>query len=182
MPKSIREISFLACLLIVGLRVAIGWQFLYEGIWKLNSQKGSRPWTAEPYLANARGPFRDTFRDMVPDVDGLERLDYDKMVENWDGWYARFQAHHPDLDDVQKQKIELLLNGPKEFVEPLAALPVGGSDALAADCRAAAARVVAEVGGQLLSVHESGGECVIVVLVPGNGSERPRKVTMRVAE
>jgi hypothetical protein len=64
----------------------------------------------------------------------------------------------------------------------VAVLPVGGSDAVAADCRAAAARVVAEVGGQLLSVHESGGECVIVVLVPGNGSERPRKVTMRVAE
>ncbi|UJW76560.1 hypothetical protein [Rhizobium sp. SL42] len=51
----------------------------------------------------------------------------------------------------------------------------------AADCRAAAARVVAEIGGQLLSVRESGGECVIIVLVPGNGSERPRKVTMRVA-
>ncbi len=62
------------------------------------------------------------------------------------------------------------------------ALPVMQGDAIAADCRAAAARVVAEVGGQLLSVRESGGECVIVVLVPGNGSERPRKVTMRVAE
>ena len=61
-------------------------------------------------------------------------------------------------------------------------LPALHSDAMAADCRAAAARVVAEVGGQLLSVRESGGECVIVVLVPGNGSERPRKVTMRVAE
>jgi len=64
----------------------------------------------------------------------------------------------------------------------VAALPAIGSDAMAVDCRQAAARVVAEVGGQLLSVHESGGECVIVVLVPGNGSERPRKVTMRVAE
>lgn len=64
----------------------------------------------------------------------------------------------------------------------MVALPGLGSDAIAADCRAAAARVVAEVGGQLLSVRESGGECVIVVLVPGNGSERPRKVTMRVAE
>jgi hypothetical protein len=63
----------------------------------------------------------------------------------------------------------------------VAALPAIGSDAVAADCRQAAERVVAEVGGQLLSVHESGGECVIVVLVPGNGSERPRKVTMRVA-
>lgn len=61
-------------------------------------------------------------------------------------------------------------------------LPAMHGDAMAADCRAAAARVVAEVGGQLLSVRESGGECVIVVLVPGNGSERPRKVTMRVAE
>ncbi len=49
------------------------------------------------------------------------------------------------------------------------------SDAVAADCRAAAARVVAEVGGQLLSVRESGGECVIVVLVPAmavNGRAR----------
>lgn len=64
----------------------------------------------------------------------------------------------------------------------VAALPAIGGDAMAVDCRQAAARVVAEVGGQLLSVHESGGECVIVVLVPGNGSERPRKVTMRVAE
>ncbi|MBB5274225.1 hypothetical protein HNR26_000263 [Rhizobium rosettiformans] len=64
----------------------------------------------------------------------------------------------------------------------VAALPAGGSDAVAADCRAAAARVVAEVGGQLLSVRGSGGECVIVVLVPGSGSERPRKVTMRVAQ
>jgi hypothetical protein len=53
---------------------------------------------------------------------------------------------------------------------------------MAADCRAAAARAVAELGGQLLSVRESGGECVIVVLVPRNGSERPRKVTMRVAQ
>ncbi|MFN3321019.1 MAG: hypothetical protein ACK4ZU_00205 [Allorhizobium sp.] len=64
----------------------------------------------------------------------------------------------------------------------VAALPATGSDALAADCRAAAARAAAEEGGQLLSVHESGGECVIVVLVPGNGNERPRKVTKRVAK
>ena len=63
-----------------------------------------------------------------------------------------------------------------------AAVPAVTSDAVAADCREAAARVVAEVGGQLLSVRESGGECVIVVLVPGSGSERPRKVTMRVAQ
>ncbi len=123
MPKNIREISWLACLLIVGLRVAIGWQFLYEGIWKLNSQKGSRPWNAEPYLLNSRGPFRPVFRDMVPDPDGLDRLDYDKTAANWDGWYARFKAHHPDLTDEQKRKIETTLNGNGTWAEPLAKLP-----------------------------------------------------------
>lgn len=49
------------------------------------------------------------------------------------------------------------------------------------DCRSAAYRVVEEVGGQLLSVRQSGNECVITVLIPGNGNERPRKVTMRVS-
>ena len=117
MPKNIREISLLACLLIVGLRVAIGWQFLYEGIWKLNSQRGSRPWNAEPYLLNSRGPFRPVFRDMVPDPDGLDRLDYDKTAANWDGWYNRFKAHHPDLSDEQKRKIETLLNDDATYAE-----------------------------------------------------------------
>ena len=49
------------------------------------------------------------------------------------------------------------------------------------DCRSAAYRVVEEVGGQLLSVRQSGNDCVITVLIPGNGNERPRKVTMRVS-
>lgn len=57
----------------------------------------------------------------------------------------------------------------------------GGSAQAAGDCREAAMRVADEEGGQLLSVRESGGECVIVVLVQGSGNERPRKVTRRVS-
>ena len=56
----------------------------------------------------------------------------------------------------------------------------GGSDG-GVDCRSAAYRAVEEVGGQLLSVRQSGNECVITVLIPGSGNERPRKVTMRVS-
>ncbi|CAN7645049.1 hypothetical protein LJR030_001860 [Rhizobium sp. LjRoot30] len=48
------------------------------------------------------------------------------------------------------------------------------------DCSAAAAQVVAETGGQLLSAQPSGDSCVITVLVQGNGSERPRKVRVKV--
>ena len=56
---NVRQVSALACLLLVLLRVSIGWQFLYEGLWKLNTLKGPKPWSAEGYLANSRGPFRD---------------------------------------------------------------------------------------------------------------------------
>lgn len=50
----------------------------------------------------------------------------------------------------------------------------------AGDCSAAASQVVAETGGQLLSAVPQGGACVITVLIPGSGNERPRKVTVRV--
>lgn len=51
---------------------------------------------------------------------------------------------------------------------------------IAGDCSAAASQVVAQTGGQLLSAIPQGNACVITVLVPGSGSERPRKVTVRV--
>jgi len=72
---NVRQISLLACFLIVLLRVAIGWQFLYEGRWKLDTQKTSKPWSAEGYLVNARGPFRDKFRSLVEDPNGLDKLE-----------------------------------------------------------------------------------------------------------
>lgn len=49
---------------------------------------------------------------------------------------------------------------------------------VAGDCRAAAAKAVEQTGGQLLSAQPDGQNCVITVLVQGNG-ERPRKVTVR---
>jgi hypothetical protein len=50
-----------------------------------------------------------------------------------------------------------------------------------ANCDAAARQVVAQTGGQLLSVSPgANGTCTVTVLVPGQGNERPRKVTMSV--
>lgn len=50
------------------------------------------------------------------------------------------------------------------------------------DCGSAATRVLEQTGGQLLSAQPStdGQTCIVTVLVQGNGSERPRKVTVRV--
>lgn len=52
----------------------------------------------------------------------------------------------------------------------------------AGDCGSAATRVLRETGGELLSAQPSndGQTCVVTVLVQGSGSERPRKVTVRV--
>jgi len=57
-----------------------------------------------------------------------------------------------------------------------------GSDVVqaAGDCSSAAAQVVAQTGGELLSAKPDGNSCVVTVLVPGNGNARPRKVTVRV--
>ncbi len=124
MCRNVRQIGFFACFLLVLLRVAIGWQFLYEGIWKLDTQKTSKPWSAEGYLVNARGPLRDKFRGMVDDPNGINKLDYDKVVADWDSWRDRFIAKWPDVTDVQRNVNELL-DGPAEFTHPLDRLPEG---------------------------------------------------------
>lgn len=124
MSRNVRQIGYLGCFLLVLLRVAIGWQFLYEGLWKLKTQNTSKPWSAEGYLVNARGPFRDKFRGMVDDPNGFDKLDYDKVAADWDAWRDRFLALYVDVPDIEKN-IANLLDGPKEFVQPLDELPPG---------------------------------------------------------
>ncbi len=54
----------------------------------------------------------------------------------------------------------------------------------AADCSSAASRAARQTGGQVLSVStkNQGGQtvCVVTVLVPGKGNERPRKQTVTI--
>jgi uncharacterized membrane protein YphA (DoxX/SURF4 family) len=120
----VRQISFLACFLLVLLRVSIGWQFLYEGLWKLGTQKTSKPWSAEGYLVNARGPLRDKFREMVDDPNGLNKLDYDKVAKSWDDWRDRFVSLYSDVPNIG-ESVDRLLEGPKEFTQKLDQLPDG---------------------------------------------------------
>mgnify|MGYP003644710618 CR=1 FL=1 len=54
----------------------------------------------------------------------------------------------------------------------------------AADCSGAASRAARQTGGQVLSVstQTQGGQtvCVVTVLVPGKGNQRPRKQTVTI--
>ena len=76
--------------------------------------------------------------------------------------------------------IAALAAGLAGFAPPEISVPTGSVVRVAGDCSAAAQQVVSETGGELLSAQPtSDGQCVITVLVPGNGG-RPKKVTVKV--
>ncbi len=133
--KDLKRISGLAILLIIVLRISIGWQLLYEGMWKYDQMDGPNPWTSEGYLKNAQGPFRDHFRNMTGDPDDLNWLDYAKMSKKWYSWRDTFASHYK-LNDEQKKILNIMLDGDAEkdsapaenppqitFSRTLAALP-----------------------------------------------------------
>jgi uncharacterized membrane protein YphA (DoxX/SURF4 family) len=110
----VRRITTVAIVLLVVLRISIGWQLLYEGLWKIDSYNSPKPWTAEGYLKNAQGPFRSTFRNMTGDPDDRDWLDYDKTLAKWEDWRERFIKHY-SLSDSQTASLDYLLYGPKEY-------------------------------------------------------------------
>src|SRR5262249_11135505 len=69
-------------------------------------------------------PFRDKFRSMVDDPNGLDKLDYDKVVAGWDEWRDSFLKKWSD-DAELKREIGDLLDGPEQFTEKLEQLPNG---------------------------------------------------------
>jgi uncharacterized membrane protein YphA (DoxX/SURF4 family) len=117
----VRRISWLAVILLVVLRISIGWHLFYEGLWKLGTQNTATPWTAEGYLKNSTGPLRNIFRKMTGDANDLKWLDFETMSAKWDAWRDRFVSHY----GVDKNKIDRLLDGPDGFSVALAELPSG---------------------------------------------------------
>ena len=122
-----KKLGGAAIAFIVILRISIGWQFLYEGLWKCNTQSTSRPWSAAGYLRNAQGPYRNYFRNMTGDPDEKAWLDYEAVAARWDDWHQRFLNHYPDLTDSQKKQLDILINGPEDFraILKLKELPKG---------------------------------------------------------
>jgi len=126
----------LGILILVVLRMSIGWQLLYEGLWKLDTLDTPQPWSASGYLRNAKGPFRGMFRHLsgpfrvVPgqaaDPDDLDWLDPDWVARRWDSWHNRFLSHYGEsLTDRQKANLNILINGRKTYTATLDALPEG---------------------------------------------------------
>ncbi len=106
----IRRYSLAAVILLVVLRVAIGWQLLYEGMWKLDTLDTQSPWSSDGYLKSAQGPFRGLFRSMTGDPDDKSWLNADAVVARWDSFNQRFSRHY-NLSDGQKSQLTRLIDG-----------------------------------------------------------------------
>lgn len=116
------QLSLLPMVLIVGLRMAIGWQLLYEGLWKIDTLDSPKPWTAEGYLKNSQGPARAFFRQLTGDPSDFNWLDSKTVSDRWDLWHQHFVAHY-GLDEAQQKKLDESINGFKDFRAELAELP-----------------------------------------------------------
>jgi uncharacterized membrane protein YphA (DoxX/SURF4 family) len=120
--SDIRRFTFAAAALLVVLRLGIGWQLLYEGLWKIKSLETPTPWSSEGYLKNSQGPLRSTFRSLTGDPDDLQWLDETTVAARWDDWRQRFTNHY-GLNDGQKSRLNQMVDGASAFVAPLESLP-----------------------------------------------------------
>ena len=120
--KNDRNIAVIACVVIVALRLVIGWQLLYEGMWKIRTLRSPTPWTSAGYLKNSQGPFRGMFRQMAGDPDELGLLDVRKVSARWDDWHKRFVKHYR-LDKRQQARLAQWINGQKSYKAEIGEIP-----------------------------------------------------------
>ncbi|MBL8826653.1 MAG: DoxX family protein [Planctomycetaceae bacterium] len=76
--------------MIMLLRVTIGWHFLYAGLDKLTNPD----FTSAGFLGQSKGPFAQHFYDLVPDIDGIERLTAETHTAAIDQYANRFIVHY----------------------------------------------------------------------------------------
>lgn len=86
---------------MVLLRIAIGWHFAYEGVYKFMQDD----WRATAYLQKSYGPCRPLYVQFINDPDGLERLTREKAGQRLDKRYAVL-AQHYGLTDEQRKQVE----------------------------------------------------------------------------
>lgn len=120
----IQKYSRTAIVCLVLLRLGLGWQLLYEGLWKINTLSTPYPWTSEGYLKNSQGPMRNVFRSMAGNPDGTDWLDPEFVGARWDSWKTRFASHYK-LSESQLSALNRLIDGAPTYAAALDTLPAG---------------------------------------------------------
>jgi uncharacterized membrane protein YphA (DoxX/SURF4 family) len=110
--------GFTAIVLIVLLRIAIGWHFFYEGLHKFDPAEG---FSAKGFLGVAKGPAAELYYEMLPDLDGVQRLEIGTVkdakgkeqktfIAYEKAWNQFFTQFLKKLDEKQTQDANLVFN------------------------------------------------------------------------
>ncbi len=132
------RITLLTALLLVVLRLSIGWHFFFEGLHKLHTvlvgpTTTSKPFTSEGYFRETNGPLAKYLRQQIGDPDEMtlarltplpfpagkdpkevspvERMP-PALNQDWDAHFERF-ADHYQLGDMQHKETKAKLTQAK---------------------------------------------------------------------
>ncbi len=87
---------------LVLLRITIGWHFVTQGMEKYRDPNFS----SRGYLSQAKGPFAERFHELIPDYNGLERLDAEQMKERFgrllEGVKNQYGFNQETMDKAQQ--------------------------------------------------------------------------------
>ena len=87
---------------LIALRIAVGWHFLYEGLWKIDSDTGTTSYATAWYtLQSSVGRLREYYESSGPAAGrgpGARRPWYDEIVKS-------FKARNKPLADDQKARL-----------------------------------------------------------------------------
>lgn len=105
-----RWLGLLGVVMLVLLRVSVGWHFYTEGL-----DKWSGDFDAGRFFAGARGPLADTFRQSVWDWEGSIRLDKDRTFKSWAVYREAIKDHFGMDADQRKQVDEAYTRAQKQL-------------------------------------------------------------------
>jgi uncharacterized membrane protein YphA (DoxX/SURF4 family) len=113
------SISLATVIMLVLLRLNVGWHFFSEGV----KHYADPQWTSEPVLRSAKGPLAPFFHSYLPDFHGFDELLHgprtqsdshavqawlDQVQSDWEGQRNQFAEHYQFGDEQQSLATELL--------------------------------------------------------------------------
>lgn len=102
--------SFSCCgpvakILLVLLRIAVGWHLLYEGLYKLNTYTTATPWSSRAYLERSEGPLSNYFRGLAGNSSAETEIDESEISASWSAYRDRFDSFY-GLDVDQRESAD----------------------------------------------------------------------------